>query len=244
MNHAAQFNWALTQLEADTEWVLRIDADEIISLELANQIKEKLCNVDPSINGIYWGRRISFQGRIIRYGGVFPVKVLRLFRFNFGRCEKRWMDEHIKVAGPTINIDGEMIDKNLNSMTWWIEKHNKYSSLEALELLNLTYHFMPIDHASELMDWQQVSIKRWIKDNLYARLPCGFRALVYFLYRYIFRCGFLDGREGAAFHFLQGFWYRYLVDIKIDEVKKHSVKNKVSIIEAIQDILEIKINLN
>ena len=63
---------------------------------------------------------MTFQGKLIRHGGVFPVRVLRLFRRGAGECENRWMDEHIKVAGGTVNFEQEMIDDNLNSLSWWI----------------------------------------------------------------------------------------------------------------------------
>lgn len=83
-----------------------------------------------------------------RHGGVFPVKVLRLFRHGRGRCENRWMDEHIKVAGTTVDFAGELIDDNLNTLTWWTNKHNWYVSREAVDLLNLEYRFMPHDSAA------------------------------------------------------------------------------------------------
>jgi hypothetical protein len=62
-------------------------------------------------------------------------------------------------------------------------------------------------------------MKRWLKQKVYARLPLGLRALLYFLYRYFLRLGFLDGWQGLAFHFLQGFWYRFLVDVKVHELE-------------------------
>lgn len=241
VNHATQFNWALTQIDSNTDWVLRIDADEILTPQLVAEIRERLPNIGPEVDGVYWGRRMTFQGRLIRHGGVFPVRVLRLFRFGRGRCEDRWMDEHIKVAGPTVDFDGEMIDDNLNSLTWWSDKHNKYSSCEAVDLLNLDYHFMPHDSVAILRGGKQAGVKRWIKEHVYAHLPGGFRAFVYFFYRYVLRLGFLDGREGTAFHFLQGFWYRYLVDAKIAEVKRYMAEHKVGAGAAIAKVLGINV---
>lgn len=241
VNYATQFNWALSQLESDTEWVLRIDADEILTPELVVEIRERLPNIDPEVDGVYWGRRMTFMRRLIRHGGVFPVRVLRLFRYGRGQCENRWMDEHIKVTGPTVDFAGEMIDDSLNSLTWWTDKHNKYASREAVDLLNLEYHFIPHDSVANLHGGKQAGVKRWIKERVYARLHGGFRALVYFFYRYVLRLGFLDGKEGTAFHFLQGFWYRYLVDAKIVEVKRYMEKHKVEIEEAIAQVLDINV---
>ena len=110
VNYATQFNWALKQLPGDTNWVLRIDADEYLTPELAHSIKENLPNTSTDIDGIYIDRRMTFQGRQIKHGGVFPVKVLRLFRLGSGECENRWMDEHIKVSKGTTFFDGELID--------------------------------------------------------------------------------------------------------------------------------------
>ena len=241
VNHATQFNWALTQLGADTEWVLRIDADEVLTPALIEEIRTRLPGIGPEIDGVYWGRRMTFQGRLIRHGGVFPVRVLRLFRHGRGQCENRWMDEHIKVAGPTADFAGEMIDDNLNSLTWWTDKHNRYASREAVDLLNLEYRFMPHDTVANLRGGKQAGVKRWLKECVYARLPGGFRAFAYFFYRYVLRLGFLDGQAGTAFHFLQGFWYRYLVDAKVVEVKRYMREHRVGVVEAIERVLGVQL---
>lgn len=124
-------------------------------------------------------------------------------------------------------------------LTWWTEKHNAYASREVVDLLNLEYGFMAHETVANLRSGQQAGLKRWIKENVYARLPGGGRAFLYFLYRYVVRLGFLDGREGTAFHFLQGFWYRYLVDIKLHEVKTYMRSNGVDAPAAICAVLAI-----
>lgn len=243
VNYASQFNWALTQLSKDTKWVLRIDADEYLTPELIKSIKHKLPNVESTINGIYLDRRMTFQGNAINYGGIFPVKVLRLFRLGYGECENRWMDEHIKVSGETVFFDGELIDDNLNSLTWWIDKHNKYASREVVDLLNLEFHFTPHDSVADIKNRNQASVKRWLKEHIYAKLPLGFRSFLYFFYRYFIRLGFLDGQAGTAFHFLQGFWYRYLVDAKVAEVKRYMQHHKCNVVFAIKQVLGIKLDI-
>ncbi len=241
VNYAAQFNFALTELDQDTGWVLRIDADEYLTPDLAAEIRQGLALLSTDLEGVYLPRRMKFMGRLIRHGGVFPVQVLRLFRYGKGECENRWMDEHVKVSGNTACFSNELIDDNLNSLTWWIDKHNKYASREVVDMLNLEYAFMPHDTVASLSDGSQASLKRWIKENVYARLPGGFRAFAYFCYRYFLRLGFLDGKEGTAFHILQGFWYRYLVDAKLAEVKRYMKANGCSAPVAIQDVLEIDV---
>lgn len=241
VNYATQFNWALGQVDRDADWILRIDADEILTSSLSQEIQDKLASMPPSVDGIFWSRRMTFQGRLIRHGGVFPVRVLRLFRHGRGRCENRWMDEHIKVDGPTVDFSGEMIDDNLNTLTWWIDKHNKYASREAIDLLNLEFGFMPHDTVASLARRNEAASKRWLKEVVYARLPAGFRAAAYFAYRYVLRLGFLDGSAGTSFHFLQGFWYRYLVDAKIAEVKRAMRYRRLGVTEAIHQVLGLRI---
>jgi len=237
VNQAQQFNWALSQLDYNTDWILRIDADEYLTPALKNEINEKLSNVKLNIKGIYCNRRMSFQGRLIKFGGVFPVNVLRLFRYGHGECENRWMDEHIKVTGDTETLKGEIIDDNLNNLSYWINKHNNYASREAVDLLNLEFKFNDTNSIADLHFGKNNAIKRWLKEEIYARMPLGFRAILYFLYRYIFRLGFLDGKKGLSFHFFQGLWYRYLIDAKVSEVKDYMKNNNSNIETAIKKIL-------
>lgn len=242
-NHSIQFNWALTQLDSNqTEWVLRIDADEVLTPELIAQLKRELPKLDNETVGVHFFRKIRFQGKLIEYGGVGRNKVSRLFRFGSGRSEARWMDEHIKIDGKCVDLSACMIDDNLNSISWWIAKHNNYASREAVDLLNLKYQFTALDSVSNAEIKSSISNKRWIKEHLYAKLPLGVRSLGYFLYRYIFLAGFLDGAVGTQFHFLQAFWYRYLVDIKFAEVERYAKEHAVSPKVAIDRILGIELS--
>ena len=243
VNHSEQFNWALTRLDADTDWVLRVDADERLTPELAAEIRERLPGLDSGVNGVAFRWHVVFQGRAIRFGGVSRAPVLRLFRYGHGRCESRWMDEHIKGAEPAVTFRGELIDENLKPLTWWIDKHNRYASLEATDLLNLEYGFWPRDSIAGLRGGARAGAnrKRWVKERVYARLPRGMRALAYFLYCYVFRLGMLDGPSGAGFHVLRGFWYRYLVDAKIAEVKRCMRDSGVDAATAVDRILGIDV---
>src|SRR5690606_29783705 len=177
VNYATQFNWALDQLPADTEWVLRLDADEIVTAPLATEIAARLPQLGPEVDGVYVSRRMTFLRRPIRHGGVFPVRILRIFRHGRGRCENRWMDEHIKIEGAAVTFHNEILDDNINPLTWWTAKHNSYASREALDLLNLKFGFMPHETVADLRSGQQAGTKRWLKENVYARLPGGARSL-------------------------------------------------------------------
>jgi hypothetical protein len=170
---------------------------------------------------------------------VYPVHILRLFRLGQGHCIERWMDEHIQADGPTATLPGTLIDHNLRSLTWWTAKHNRYASLEAVEQLDLKYHFLI--RPPQAIERQALSLKRLAKRHLYGRLPGGMRAFMYFAFRYVLAMGFLDGKSGTAFHFLQGFWYRYLVDAKVKEVERLMTEKRCGIIEAIQTTLDVKL---
>lgn len=236
VNQARQFNWALDQLPADTDWVFRLDADEVVSNELAQEIAARLPGLPDTVAGLTVPRRIAFLGRAIRYGGVFPVHTLRLFRCGLGRSEDRWMDEHITVAGRVEPLQGELLDDNLNPLAWWIDKHNRYASREVLEIL-LDEQRGEARTASGM--GKQAVGKRWVKRNIYMRMPAGLRALLYFVYRYLLRGGFRDGFEGFAFHFLQGCWYRFLVDAKLYEARKHMKNTDKGLSATCSEILDI-----
>ncbi len=146
------------------------------------------------------------------------------------------MDEHIIVDGGVEPLLGELLDDNLNPLGWWIDKHNRYADREALEVLIAEAHGR-VAPASNM--GRQTVVKRWLKEQIYSRMPGGLRAFAYFVYRYVVRLGFLDGKEGTAFHLLQGFWYRYLVDVKLHEVRLYMRRNDVDEVTAICDILGI-----
>ena len=240
-NHSTQFNWALTQLPAQTQWVLRIDADEILTPELVIEIKAALAQINSEIVGMRFQRKMVFQGYLLKHGGMGSNQVLRMFKFGHGKSEARWMDEHIKVDGPCINLNGAIIDDNLNSLDWWIAKHNNYASREAVDLLNLKYQFMQIDRLEGDAARSGAGLKRKIKEGVYAKLPGGMRAYAYFLYRYIVLLGFLDQKTGRQFHYLQALWYRSLVDMKVAEVERYMARNQISATEAIQKVLGIAV---
>jgi len=243
-SHSDQFNWALDQLpasSADDVWIMRIDADEFLTPELAKEIRLKLPDVSSSVTGIFVPRRMTFQGKLLRFGGIFPVQVLRIFRQGRGRCENRWMDEHVIVEGGMSGFSGELIDDNKNTLTWWTEKHNKYSTREVVDILNMEYGFMASETVAKLAGGGRAGFKRWVKEKIYWKFPLGIRAFVYFCYRYILMLGFLDGRAGAAFHVLQGFWYRYLVDAKTAEVKRYMKEHRVDVVVAIERVLGLRV---
>jgi len=131
------------------------------------------------------------------------------------------MDEHIQLAaGRTITLRNDIVDDNRHGLTSWIDKHNHYATREAAEVLSARHGFAKLGGVEPKCFGTQEQRKRWVKERLYARLPLGLRAILYFTLRYFVRGGFLDGYPGLVFHVLQGFWYRFLVDAKVFEIEQ------------------------
>lgn len=216
LNYSDQFKWALDSTGITTPWTLRLDADEVIEPDLAAAITRTLPTLPSDVTGINFNRKHVFMGRWVRHGGRYPLVLLRLWRTGLGRIEARWMDEHMIVeSGRTITIDGGFADINLNDSLFFTDKHNRYASREAIDVLLDRYGLAKADQALDRhsSSWQ-AGFKRWGKERIYNRLPFGLGPLCYFLWRFVFQLGFLDGREGRIYHVLQGFWYRYLVDVR------------------------------
>lgn len=216
-NQAAQFNWALDNLKIDTEWILRLDADEYLMPELVAELRETLPSIPADVTGVVFKRRHIFMDRWMRHG-IYPVKILRLFRTGQGRYEQRLMDEHVVLSGGGEHeCDNDFCDHNLNNLSWFCKKHVDYAVREAAELLDLEYGLSPRQTEGHLSD--QAGAKRR-KKHAYARKPLFWRSAAYFLYRYFLKGAWRDGKEGFIFTFIQGWWYRTLVDAKVYEIKR------------------------
>jgi len=225
-NQADQFQWALDNLRIDTNWVIRVDADEYISPELAASMMELIPRAPASVSGFYVDRLVVFLGRPIRHGGFYPMKVLKIWRTGLGQVEQRWIDEYCAVKEGLVEYcPGDLIDENLHDLTWWTDKHNKYSSRRVIDLLDRELELGLSQHAvSGKMSGRQVIYHR-IKTRVYPALPPYLRAFAYYLYRYVLRLGFLDGQQGLVFCFLQAFWNLFLVDAKLYEARRMIAAN-------------------
>ena len=220
VNHAKQFQWALDTLPIKTGWIMRLDADEYPLPKLVAEIRIRLSVLSTDIAGINLKRRHIFQGRWIKHGTRYPLVLLRIWRTGKGRIEQRWMDEHIVLTeGSSVTFEHDFCDHNLNDISWWTNKHNHYATREAIDLLNRKYHLFSVDDVvTKKGALTQTSLKRFIKENIYNRMPAFSGSVLYFFYRYFIRLGFLDGKAGFVYHFLQGFWYRFLVEAKVTEL--------------------------
>lgn len=220
-NYANQLNWALENCHITSKWTMRMDADEYVTPELLNE----LLKLNPlSANGIIIPRNVIFKKKLIRFGGFHKIPLLRIWKTGIGKCEERWMDEHIVIENPILlKTKNVIIDENLNSIHWWTTKHNNYAKREAADYL-INKYGIEIDQI-ELGTNMSATLKRHVKNNYYNKLPLFLRSTFYFLFRYFINFGFLDGKSGLIWHFLQGFWYRFLVDVNIFEIEQNTNKD-------------------
>jgi glycosyltransferase involved in cell wall biosynthesis len=216
--HVKQWKFALSMPNINSEWILGLDADQELTPELVKEIKNTLEN-SPAENGFYLNRRNYFLNKWIKHGGYYPRYLLKLYRKKAVYLdENEMMDHHFYVKGETAKLKFDIIENNLNEdLTFWIAKHNKYASLQAHE------EFKKLDLSKGKFFGQQDERRLYLK-NRWNSLPLFLRPLIYFMYRYFIQLGFLDGIKGLIFHFLQAFWYRFLVDAKIYELKKNKPK--------------------
>lgn len=219
VNQARQFQWALANAPITADWIMRLDADEVIEPDLAAKIRDELPRLGDDVVGVNLKRKHIFLGRWIRHGGRYPLVLLRIWRRGHGRVEDRWMDEHVIVwGGRTVTFDGGFADHNLFDLSSFTDKHNKYATREAIEVLNGRHKLFKGDVELTAKEGsRQAAVKRWIKERLYNRIPYQISAPAYFLYRMTVQLGFLDGRQGLVYHGLQGLWYRFLVGAKVAE---------------------------
>lgn len=217
VNYATQFNWALDNSPIKTKWVMRLDADEYLEDSTIERLKRELDTLPENVSAVSLRLKHIFLGKFLK-GGTGKKYLTRIFRYGKARSEVRNMDEHIELLdGINVTWEEALVDDNLNDLTWWTTKHNGYATREAIDLLNMEYEFTTKTTTGSITG-QAKKIRS--QKSRYAKLPLFFRPFAYFIYRYIFRGGFLEGKAGFIWCFLQGWWYRTLVDAKIYEIKK------------------------
>lgn len=234
-NHAKQFNWGLEHADITTQWVLRLDADEYLLPELIEELQKKLPAQPDDVTGIIFNRRHIFMGKWMKRG-IYPVKLLRVFRYGKGMCEQRLMDEHIQLTeGHTVEFEHDFCDHNLNNLSWFCHKHVNYAIREAVDLLDIE---LDLTGAAETDDDKEISpqaLAKRMKKHKYAKQPLFWRSFAYFCYRYFLKGACLDGKVGFIWTFLQGWWYRTLVDAKVYEIKQKCGNDKEIIMRYIQE---------
>jgi glycosyltransferase involved in cell wall biosynthesis len=188
---AAQKNSAIDKATGD--WILSLDADEEVEHELGRLItfstserpphpkKELLAAIGVTtshadVSGYWMQRRNLFLGHWIRHGGFWPDPKLRLFKRGMARFEDRAVHEDARLLeGASGQLRGALLHHSYPTLTDYIDHMNRYSSLGA----------------------EMIAAKGPVCFSLFNIV---LRPLATFLYNYIFRMGFLDGREGLLLH--------------------------------------------
>ncbi len=214
-NYAASRNWAIDTLPLAGDWELHLDADERLTDALAAAILAAMRDPPAEMAGYFIPRLTHFHGRPIRHGGMYPIWHMRLFRRGAGRCERRRYDQHFQVAGRTGRLDAPMIDDVRMGYAEFMARHARWAAAEAEEILAPGTDGVIAGRARG----NPVERKRYLR-GLYYRMPLFWRALGLFLYRYVVRGGFRDGREGLIFFVLQTFVFRFLVDACLQERRR------------------------
>jgi glycosyltransferase involved in cell wall biosynthesis len=211
-NWAAHQNWAMANLVFKHKWVFYLDADERMTPELRDEILAIAANEDEIRRGFSVGRTNYFMGRTISH--CYPaVPIMRFFQPRYIRYE-RLVNPIAFVDGKTGHLQHRFIHYNFSKgLTEWFEKHNKYSLSEAKEGLRA----MREQNACVSLFSKDPALKRVALKNIALRLPG--RPFAKFIYLYIFRMGFLDGRAGFTYCILQSI-YEYLIDLKMWELKR------------------------
>ena len=216
-NYSKQRNWAFQHVATKYEWILNMDADHRLTPDLVTELKTIFSEgVPENIYGFMASRRTMFMNRWIRYGGHYPVYHGILFRKGFGSCEEKEYDQHFIIEGNSQLLKGDVIDIITDSLSNFTSRHNKWATLEANDILNMDKEGKKItpNKNGNMME------RRRYQRMKYYRYPLFWRVFLYFFFRYFLKGGFRDGKAGLIFHFLQGFWFRFLVDAKIYELKR------------------------
>lgn len=235
VNQSKQFIWTLANTRITNDWILRLDADERWTKEGFDELKKIIENDEA--DGIYVKMKIFFMGKWIKHGGYYPNYFLRIYKKSKGEMEDRWMDEHIKVNGRKIISKIDVIESNYDrqkNISLWTDKHNKYSTREAIEFLIQKHKLRKIDTVAKFWG-NKTERKRWFKEKFYFHVPLFLRPLLYYFYRYIIRLGFLDGKEGFIYHYLHAFWYRFLVDVKVFQIERLAKRENKTIPEVVKE---------
>ncbi len=212
--YARQKNWGLRTLTFESDWILILDADEIVTLELRAKLQEIASQPIDAVpeNGFFINRLTYFLGQPIRHCGYFPSWNLRLIKRGKGSYEDREVHEHVIIQNPVGYVKEPMLHIDRRGLEHYIAKHNRYSTLEARAL------FREITNPPATLSPPNLSratrLNRWLKRNLmpWVPLPATWR----FLYMYVIRFGFLDGRAGLAFCKFIGM-HDYMLSLKLRE---------------------------
>lgn len=211
--YAKQFNWGIDNANIETNWILRLDADERFTPALCKELEELLeSHSNDEINGITMEARLYFLGKCITHG-IRNKRKMMIFKTGIGRIEDRKRDAHSIISrGCSVYTKEKFLHYDFKDLDNHIKKYNWYATREMQDYVSYVS-----GEGTDIKTDKQIRKLRKKKFSIYYKAPRLFRAWLWFIYNYYFRLGFLDGREGYIFHYFECYWYRYLVDAKIIE---------------------------
>ncbi|HXO22260.1 MAG TPA: glycosyltransferase family 2 protein [Thermoanaerobaculia bacterium] len=212
------FQWGLDNLPIRNDWVLILEADQAIPEPLRREIAELLARPAVDEDGFYIRRRQIFRGRPIRFGGYGGKHLLKLFRRSRAELDPLEQDTRVYVRGAVGRLRSPLEEWNLkeDAILFYLQKHLRYAEAFAREELERRRRDIPWKLTPRFFGSSDERTL-WFKTRYY-RLPLYLRPFLYFVYRYFFLFGILDGANGFVFHFLQAFWFRLVVDIRLAEL--------------------------
>lgn len=208
-----QRNWALENLDLRNDWVLILDADERMSLELEQEIDDRIRKVSHGTGAFRVKRRFQLWGRWLRYSSLYPTWVVRLVHKDKVRYIDRGHAETQSVEGDILDLANDLIDENRKGIDEWFARQNSYSSRDAE--YELAEQRKPLN-VSQIISTDP-TVRRAALKRLAYRVPA--RGLAYFLYSYVWKRGFLDGRDGLVFCRMRAM-YQTMVAIKKHDLRK------------------------
>ena len=204
-NYSKQKNWALDNLPFTGEWVFILDADERITPALAAEMREKVAV--GACAGYYVNRKLLIFGQQVSHGGLYPSWNLRLFRRGMARYEDRSVHEHMVCDGCTAYLKEPMLHVRLESMTEYLAKHVRYAEMESDEWVKQRLGTSGEAEAGKLFH-RQLRLRQWLRRHAWRHAPL--RPAVRWVYMYVFKLGFLDGRAGWRLAWLMAN-YEYMI---------------------------------
>jgi glycosyltransferase involved in cell wall biosynthesis len=225
-SYSRQKNWSLETLPFRNEWVLIVDADERVTSALRCEI-ERILPSSPC-DGYYLNRRFIFLGTWIRHAGWYPSWNLRLFRHALGRYDNREVHEHLVLNGRVGYLQNDLLHHDRRTLEAFIARHNRYSTLEAAARFKVECGAADRARLPVSLLASSVQRKRYLRERVWPSIPA--KPLMLFLYMYLLRRGFLDGRAGlalCAFHAFQEF----MVGLKLAELRRLSSSRRLSTVD-------------
>jgi len=212
-NYANQRNAALQEVEYKYPWLLMLDADERATTEMVAEIKEIVSRGETPITLYRLRRKDMFMGKWLRRSSGYPTWFGRFFRAGEVRVERE-INEEYYTDGEIGFLSSHLLHFPFNKgINYWIERHNRYSSMEAEMLLAETKGVLPW----HLLISRDPAERRKVLKQIAYRLPG--RPVLIFMYLYFFRLGLLDGFPGFSFCVLRMI-YEYMIDVKIRELRR------------------------